>query len=62
MIERSGDGEPRTPPPTGGRIDMPGSVSRKRRPTWVDVVALILVVLTLGVIVGVLVENFMAGG
>jgi hypothetical protein len=37
---------------------MNGRGEKGRNPRWVDVVALVLALVTLGVIVGVLVQNF----
>lgn len=62
MTEESTGQEPWAAGSSGGGGDKPNPGLRGRGPGWVDVVALILAVLTLGVIVGVLVENFMGGG
>ena len=62
MTEVPADKEPKAAAPSGGPTGGGKPGSGKPGPSWVDVMALILAVLTLGVIVAVLIENFSGGG
>ena len=62
MTEVPADKGPKAAEPSGGPTGGRKPGSGKSGPTWVDAVALILAVLTLGVIVAVLIENFSGGG